>query len=395
MILVHRRGKSLRFEDRGRQLIFDFSRLLWVKNMGKRTPLYNKHLDSGAKLVDFSGWDMPIHYGSQIEEHNAVRTDAGVFDVSHMVVIDCSGKDSKTWLQTLLANDVGKLTREGKALYSCLLNEEGKILDDLIVYYLNENNYRIVVNAATGQKDLSWMRQHIGNSDVTLVERDELAIIAAQGPHARHKVNSLFNPGDADQIAELPVFCSIEIDDYFIARTGYTGEDGFEIILPATQAAEFWQSLLDAGIKPCGLGARDTLRLEAGMNLYGADMDESFTPLSSGLDWTVDWGSEERNFIGREALQKQQSDGNIAQFIGLVLEARGVLRPHQKIVCESGVVGEITSGGFSPTLKQSIAMARVKAGSLEHCAVEIRGKKLPVKIVKMPFVRKGKILTTS
>ncbi len=360
--------------------------------MANRTPLYNKHLDSGAKLVDFSGWIMPIHYGSQIEEHHAVRTDAGLFDVSHMVVIDCSGEDSKTWLQTLLANDVGKLSREGKALYSCLLNAEGKILDDLIVYYLNDNNYRIVVNAVTGQKDLAWMQQQIADNDVTLVERKDLAMIAAQGPNARRKVSSLFKNEDVEKLAKLPVFCSVSVNDYFIARTGYTGEDGFEIILPATQAAEFWQSLIDAGIKPCGLGARDTLRLEAGMNLYGVDMDETVTPLESGLEWTIGWEPEERNFIGRDSLLKQRVDGNIAQLVGLVLEGRGVLRPQQKIFCNNGSVGEITSGTFSPTIKKSIAMARIEGSCLGQCEVEIRGNRVPVKVVKMPFVRKGKVL---
>ena len=339
-------------------------------------------------MVDFTGWEMPIHYGSQINEHHQVRTDAGMFDVSHMTVVDVRGPQTREFLSFLLANDVARLHQPGKALYSCMLNGQGTVIDDLITYYIEKGWYRLVVNAATRDKGLAWLERQGGEFSVAITEHHELAMIAVQGPHAREKVLSLLPGDDAADAIELPPFTAARFEDLFIARTGYTGEDGFEISLPADQAEEFWLSLLDAGVAPCGLGARDTLRLEAGMNLYGQDMDENVTPLESALGWTVAM-KDERNFIGREALEAQKAAGISRRLVGLVLEGRGILRPHQRVVTSAGE-GETTSGGFSPTLQKAIAFARVPAGGDDTCEVEIRGKLLPARIVKPPFVRNGK-----
>lgn len=356
--------------------------------MTQHTALYEKHLESGGKMVDFAGYSMPIHYGSQLQEHHHVRRYAGMFDVSHMVVLDIDGQDAKAFLQKLLANDVDKLSIIGKALYSCMLNHEGKILDDLIVYRLPENTYRIVVNAATREKDLAWMNKQIADFSAQLTIRDDLAMIAVQGPLAQQKVSACFDATTAKNITELTPFHAAQYDDYFIARTGYTGEDGFEIILPNEQAPDFWDSLLQADVKPCGLGARDTLRLEAGMNLYGTDMDETTSPLVSGLGWTVAWTPESRQFNGRTALETEKQQGIQEKFVGLMLQGKGVLRSHMKVICSQGE-GETTSGTFSPTLKTAIALARIPRTCNHHCSVEIRGKLVPATIVKLPFVPRG------
>ena len=357
--------------------------------MGNRTPLYQCHLDAGAKIVDFAGWDMPINYGSQIAEHEAVRSDAGMFDVSHMTVVDVSGADARAYLQQLLANDVGRLQLPGKALYSCMLNQQGGVIDDLIVYYLRDRFYRVVINSATREKDLAWLdRQAQGYADLGIKFRDDVAMLAVQGPNARDKAIGLFEDYQQESLRQLVRFQGAEFDDCFVARTGYTGEDGFEIMMLAEQMPELWQRMLAAGIAPCGLGARDTLRLEAGMNLYGADMDETTTPLVSGLAWTVVLG-DARDFIGKQALLDQQAAGIQQSFVGLLLLDKGVLRNHLKIVTPLGE-GEITSGSYSPTLQRSIAMARVPAGAQGQVEVEVRNKMLRAEIVKLPFVREGK-----
>ncbi len=356
--------------------------------MGNRTPLYESHKAMGARLVDFAGWEMPIHYGSQIEEHHAVRRDAGMFDVSHMTVVDLHGKKTREFLRYLLANNIDKLQDAGKALYSCLLDEQGHVLDDLIVYFLTEDNFRLVVNSATREKDLAWIGKHATAFDVQVIEQPQLAMIAVQGPNARDKALSLFNAAQRNIIELLGLFYGAEVDDLFVARTGYTGEDGFEIMLPDVEAPAFWKALADAGVQPCGLGARDTLRLEAGMNLYGTDMDETVSPLVSGLGWTVGWEPAERDFIGRKALEAEREAGLKQKFVGLVLEGRGVLRGHQKVIGGSGE-GETTSGTFSPTLGRAIALARVPADIGERCQVEIRGKLLDARVVRPPFVRHG------
>jgi aminomethyltransferase len=358
--------------------------------MGNRTPLYEEHLAAGGKLVDFAGWDMPINYGSQIEEHHAVRQHAGMFDVSHMTVVDLTGERVSDYLRRLLANDVARLKDAGKALYSCMLNATGGVIDDLIVYHLRGDYYRMVVNAATREKDLAWLVGQAAMFDVTVKERPELAMIAIQGPDAREKVLGVLDQDKAASAATLNPFVGDFAGDWFIARTGYTGEDGFEIILPGAEAAGFWRKLRAAGIGPAGLGARDTLRLEAGMNLYGADMDEAVTPLESGLAWTVAWEPPDRDFIGRAALETQRREGVPRKLVGLLLEGKGVLRNHQKVIVGNEGAGEITSGSFSPTLQRSIAFARVPQDTGNSCQVEIRSKLLPARVVKPPFVRSGK-----
>jgi len=364
--------------------------------VGLKTPLHSRHESLGARMVDFGGWDMPVHYGSQIEEHHAVRRDAGMFDVSHMCVIDLRGARVRPFLRKLLANDAAKLTAPGKALYTCMLLESAGVIDDLIVYAMDDSWFRMVVNAGTRDKDLAWITRHAGEFGVEVRERKDLAIIAVQGPNAREKAASLL-PEDRREaaLAQDSFFGAVvpgtRFGEVFVARTGYTGEDGWEVVMPATQAVEFWNALMAAGVAPCGLGARDTLRLEAGMNLYGSDMDESKHPLESGLGWTIAWQPADRDFIGRKALEAIKAAGSPRKFVGLLLEDRGVLRSHQRVVGNAGD-GETTSGTFSPTLERSIGLARVPAETRERVQVEIRGKLLDARVVKPPFVRNGRPL---
>jgi aminomethyltransferase len=360
--------------------------------VGRRTPLFDLHRELGARMVDFGGWDMPVQYSSQIGEHHAVRRGAGVFDVSHMCVVDLRGAQVRAFLQKLLANDVGKLTTPGNALYSCMLTESGGVIDDLIVYYLDESWFRVVVNAGTRDKDLAWIRKHAAEFGVDVKERIDLAMVAVLGPEARAKVAKLLSPAGAQAALALGQFVGREIDGWFIARTGYTGEDGFEVMLPAEDVVKVWRDLNALGVASCGLGARDTLRLEAGMNLYGNDMDESRNPLESGLAWTVAFEPATRDFIGRKALEAIKARGGIPQFVGLLLEDRGVLRSHQKVIVPGVGEGETTSGTFSPTLERSIAFARVPAGTGTKVQVDIRGKLLNARVVKPPFVRFGKAM---
>ncbi len=355
--------------------------------MAQRTALYDLHVAAGAKLVDFAGWDMPVQYSSLIEEHEAVRNSAGIFDVSHMTAVDIHGPQTRDYLRYLLANDVARLQR-GKAMYSCMLAEDAGVIDDLITYFLSDEWFRTVVNAGTTDKDLAWMQQQAADFDVQIKPRRDLCILAVQGPQARNKVADLLPGDDAQAVLDLAPFSAVQLVEWFVARTGYTGEDGFEIILSAEDAKGLWQHLLNNGVAPCGLGARDTLRLEAGMNLYGQDMDESTHPLESGLGWTVAWEPEERRFIGRTALEAQR--GSYARkLVGLVLEDRGVLRAHQKVFTAQGE-GEVTSGTFSPSLRHSIGLARIPREAGDQVEVDIRGKRLPARVVKYPFVRHGK-----
>lgn len=358
--------------------------------MGKKTFLHDVHVEQGARMVDFGGWDMPVHYGSQIEEHNAVRSDAGMFDVSHMTVVDIKGAGAGPYLERLLANDVGKLVTPGKAMYTCMLNEDGGVIDDLITYFLGEHDYRVVVNAATRDKDLAWMEGQTSGFEVTVKERPDLAMIAVQGPNAREKAATCLPDRHRDAAMSLSPFFAVGLDDLFVARTGYTGEDGWEIILPGDRAEELWRAFAAAGIRPCGLGARDTLRLEAGMNLYGSDMDETTTPLESGLGWTVAWEPQDREFVGRASLEAQRSAGVPRKLVGLLLEDRGVLRSHQAVMVDGLGDGEVTSGTFSPTLNRSIGLARVPAGTGDAVTVDVRGKRLGARVVRPPFVRHGK-----
>ncbi|MFK7863509.1 MAG: glycine cleavage system aminomethyltransferase GcvT [Pseudohongiellaceae bacterium] len=358
--------------------------------MGQQTSLHSKHLESGAKMVDFAGWDMPINYGSQIDEHNQVRTSAGVFDVSHMTVVDISGVDALAYLRNLLANDVAKLDEQGRALYSAMLNHEGGVVDDLIVYRMSFG-YRLVVNCATRMKDLSWMTEHSRGYQIAIEERPRLAILAVHGPQSIEAITKVLPTEQGQAVLGLKNFRGIELGETFIARTGYTGEKGVELIFPESEAPALWDKLLAVGVKPVGLGARDTLRLEAGMNLYGHDMDDTTSPLEANMGNTIVWEPEDRAFIGREAVSKQlllQEQGELPKLVGLVLESRGVLREGQIVETDCGS-GTITSGSFSPTLKHSIALARIPASSTQ-CQVNLRGKLSEVRIVKPNFVRFGK-----
>ena len=353
--------------------------------MGYKTPLYDTHVKMGAKIVDFGGWDMPLHYGSQIEEHHKVRQDAGMFDVSHMNVVDIKGAYVRPFLGLLMANSVAKLQTPGKAMYTCMLNAKGGVIDDLIVYYMNEQWFRLVMNASTRTKDLAWLdttSREMGG--VSIAPRPDLAIIAVQGPNAREKIYQALGEGMRSETEKLKPFNATSIGELFIATTGYTGEDGFELILPGKAAPYSWQGLAEAGVAPIGLGARDTLRLEAGMNLYGHDMDETTTPLESGLAWTVGWEPASRNFVGREVLERQRTEGVARKLVGLVLEDKGVLRDHQKVICSSVGEGQITSGSFSPTLGKAIALARVPAAVAvgSRCEVEGQRRRLAARVVR-------------
>ena len=361
-----------------------------MPNVLKRTPLFDAHQQMAAKLVDFGGWEMPLHYGSQIDEHHAVRRHAGMFDVSHMRAVEVEGTDAAAFLRHAIANNVDKLTTPGRALYSCMLNADGGVIDDLIVYFLTPTHYRLVVNAGTAEKDLAWLEalRLKAAFKVKLTPRNDVAMIAVQGPQARRILGNLL-PDAADVIAVMKPFHSAAAGDLFVACTGYTGEDGFEIIVPATAAIDFWQKLHAAGVSPCGLGARDTLRLEAGMNLYGQDMTEITAPLESGLAWTVDLKTA-RDFVGRRALLAKPPT---LQMVGLVLNVPGMLRAHQAVHTAAGS-GEITSGSYSPTLSQSIALARIPVGIAigDTVQAEVRGKRLDCRVVKIPFVRNGQSL---
>jgi aminomethyltransferase len=363
--------------------------------MQKQTPLNASHRAAGARMVDFGGWDMPVHYGSQIDEHNAVRTDAGMFDVSHMQIVDLEGAGARDFLRYALANNVDKLKEPGKALYSCLLTPDGTVIDDLIVYYLREDFFRIVVNAGTADKDIAWLRRLLAERAPRLVltQRSDLAMIAVQGPQARAKVWRAL-PGTEAATAALKPFMATRVrtewGEAFIARTGYTGEDGFEIAIAGAKAADLWRALVAVGVRPAGLGARDTLRLEAGMNLYGQDMDETVSPLESGLAWTVDLASP-RDFVGKAALAAHPPSRQLAALV--LVDKGGVLRAHQAVRTDRGD-GEITSGTFSPTLNQSIALARLPAGVApgDMVRVVVRDRELAARVVKPPFARNGKAL---
>ena len=358
----------------------------------KRTPFYPAHQEAGAKLVDFAGWELPVNYGSQIQEHEAVRTDAGMFDVSHMLVSDIIGEQTKAWLQKLLANDVAKLGFVGKALYSAMLNDHGGVMDDLIVYRANEAEtaYRIVSNAATRDKDLAQFAKVGEAFGIQITPRYDLAMLAVQGPKAIEKLLAV-KPDWADTVNNLKVFQGADMGgDWFVARTGYTGEDGVEVILPGSAAPEFFNALRAAGVQPCGLGARDTLRMEAGMNLYGNDMDDQTSPLEAGMGWTVDLKDENRDFVGKTALLALKAQGVAVKQVGLLLAKGGILRDGMEVITEAGK-GITTSGVFSPSLKQSIAIARVpKSFEGDSAKVLLRGKEVEVRVLKLPFVRNGK-----
>lgn len=355
--------------------------------MELKTPLYDAHLAAGGQMVSFAGWAMPIHYGSQLKEHQAVREDVGMFDVSHMTVVDIEGAQAKDYLRHLLANDVAKLTQSGQALYGCMLNDEGGIIDDLITYLMDETFYRTVVNAATRLVDLAWMQAQAQGFDVKITERDDLAMLAVQGPNARQRVVDVLN---APQLEALKPFTSTSHGDWFIARTGYTGEDGFEILLPNQDVASFWDALLAAKVQPCGLGARDSLRLEGGLNLYGQDMTTETNPFESNLAWTVQMNRDERDFVGAQALSEIQAQGPSRQLVGLLLDKGAIPRTGSVVETPAGD-GVITSGSFGPTIDRPVALARIPVGQFDEVSVIVRGRSLKARVVKPPFVRNGQI----
>jgi aminomethyltransferase len=352
--------------------------------MAKQTPLYEEHVSAGAKMVGFAGWSMPVNYGSQIQEHVAVRTAAGMFDVSHMTIVDVLGPGAEEFLRRVVANNVSKL-EEGGALYGALLNERGGVIDDLIVYR-RADHYRCVVNASTRDKVLAWF-DRVNDVGAELCERD-LAMIAVQGPSA---IDTLTRVDDIPGLGDLAPFHSLEHGDWLIGRTGYTGEDGVEVMLPGAAAVSLWRRLREAGVHPAGLGARDTLRLEAGLNLYGQDLDEDTSPLASNIGWTIAWKPEDREFIGRAAIEPERGGKCPQKLTGLVMRDKGVLRHGQRVVTGAGD-GVITSGTYSPTLEYSIALARVPKEAAGECQVDIRGKLKGATIVKPPFVKNGKSL---
>lgn len=355
----------------------------------KKTPLFCQHEKQDAKIVDFGGWALPVNYGSQIEEHHAVRNTSGIFDVSHMTVSDVSGADTMLFMRKILANNIDKVRAvQGKALYSCMLNDNGGVIDDLIVYCMSETYCRLVTNASTNEKDMAWLTQQSQNFDVQFEERPELALLAVQGPQALAKCAAVLTPEFAQLVTGLQRFQGGFCGTEFVGRTGYTGEDGVEFIVSSELANQLWEQFLQAGVQPCGLGARDTLRLESGMMLYGNDLDETHTPLESGLQWAVSL-DDQRDFIGKRALLLPANK----MLVGLILEDRGVLRGHQKVVLNNQEIGEITSGSFSPTLEKSIALARVdRDASLklgDRVQIAVRKKQLNAVVAKFPFVKNG------
>ncbi|WP_448509269.1 glycine cleavage system aminomethyltransferase GcvT [Immundisolibacter sp.] len=354
----------------------------------QKTPLHALHLAVGARMAPFAGWDMPLHYGSQLDEHHAVRAAAGVFDVSHMAQADVSGPQADHYLRRVLCGDVARIA-SGKALYTCLLNEQAGIIDDLLVYRRGAERFRLVLNAARRDADLAWLRAQLAGFDTVLTPRDDLAMLAVQGPQARTAADALLPAALRAGVADIARFAAAEAGDWLVGRTGYTGEDGYEVMLPAADAAALWQALIGAGVRPAGLGARDTLRLEAGLSLYGHDMDDTITPLECGLGWTVHWEPAQRDFIGRAALAAQRAAGPGRQRAGVVLACRGVLRDGAPVLQDGRPIGHLTSGGFGPTIGRGIGLARVQAGASGACTIRIRDRELPARFVNPPFVREG------
>lgn len=361
--------------------------------MEQKTPLYEEHVAAGARMVPFAGWLMPLSYGSDLSEHRAVRDDSGLFDVAHMGIVDITGPDAKRYLRYVLANDIDRLPTAGRAQYGVMCNLKGGIVDDLITYYLGDRRYRIVLNASRRQIDLNWLREHAQGRDVSIVQRDDLALLAVQGPRARERAIVALPESVRGEVTDLKPFCCSERGDWVVARTGYTGEDGWEIMLKADRAPGLWRKLIACGIKPAGLAARDSLRLEAGLNLYGQDMDEKTNPYESNLGWTVTLEPEDRDFVGRAALEAALKAGVKRKLCGLLLRSRGVLRHGQLVSTPTGQ-GVVTSGGFSPNLERSIALARLPQDAGGVVRVSVRNKTLEAIVVSPPFVRHGKARVT-
>lgn len=357
---------------------------------GRTTPFYAQHLRANAKIVDFYGWAMPLHYGSQLNEHFEVRREVGVFDVSHMGIIDVIGSGARQFLRYVLANDVGRIAVDNKALYSCMLTEDGGVIDDVIAYRLKSDLFRLIVNAS--RRDIDWchLQQASQKFSVNLEWRNDLCLIALQGPQARSLLQQML-PHQYHELAALKPFTMLPTDEGCIACTGYTGEDGFEIVAKMADAVSWWQRFRDLGVQPCGLGARDTLRLEAGLNLYGQDMDTTTSPYESNLGWTISW-AETRDFIGRDALLHWRENAPDKLLVGLINEGAGVLRAGQSVRTKAGATGIITSGGFAPTLNKSIALARIAAPLQTTAEVLRRDTWQKVAVVQVPFVRHGQVI---
>ena len=357
---------------------------------GKRTPLYAIHCQLGARLIQFGGWEMPVSYRGIIEEHQAVRTHAGLFDVSHMGEIEISGPGAEAALQYLTLNDVRPL-QAYQLQYSALCNEAGGLLDDLTVCRLAADRFLLIVNAANMAKDFHWITQHLGPGARADDRSDAQALLALQGPEAETILQLL----SAAPLGPLPYYHALatQVDGHaaLVSRTGYTGEDGFEVLVEAAHAVELWQAIMEAGqahgLLPVGLGARDTLRLEARYLLYGQDMDETTNPFEVGLGWITKLDKGE--FIGRDALTRLKATGVQRRMIGFITQERGIPRAHYPVMQDGQGIGEVTSGTMSPTLGQAIGTALVwstsgKIGST--IAVEIRHKAVPARVVSSPFV---------
>ncbi|MEG4516561.1 MULTISPECIES: glycine cleavage system aminomethyltransferase GcvT [unclassified Microcoleus] len=360
-----------------------------------RTPLYDLSLQLKARMVPFSGWEMAVQYAGISSEHQAVRQQAGMFDISHMGKFGLRGKQIIEKFQPLVPSDLSRL-QPGQAQYTVLLNAKGGILDDIIFYCqepdatTGEERAVIIVNAATRLADKAWITTHLELSELSFTDLSEdKVLIAIQGPEA---VNYL-QPFVEDNLAQIKAFGHLETNllgqQSFIARTGYTGEDGFEIMVDAEVGKELWRKLLEAGVVPCGLGARDTLRLEAAMALYGQDIDDNITPLEAGLGWVVHLDTK-GDFIGREVLEQQKASGVSKRLVGLEMQGRHIARHGYPVIFEGETVGEVTSGTLSPTLNRAVALAVVPAKLAkigQELEIQIRGKNYPASVVKKPFYR--------
>jgi aminomethyltransferase len=351
-----------------------------------KTPLNKSHIELGAKMVNFSNWEMPISYSSLIEEHNAVRNTVGIFDVSHMSVFDFDGDNQVAFFEKIFANDIKKIYKDNKAIYGALLNEEGGILDDLIIYHAN-NKFRLVSNCSTREQNRQWFEKHAVEFGVKVMERSDMGILAIQGPDALNKILKIKEIDN--QVNTLQSFGCMFEGDKLYARTGYTGEDGLELIVPTKDINHLWDQALELGCTPIGLGARDTLRLEAGLNLYGNDMTINNHPYESNMGWTIDMSDESREFIGKDALLSiDQSKSQ--KIVGIILQDKGILRSGYEITHEQGK-GVVLSGSYSPTLQSSIGLARVDQGYKENGKVMIRNKLLNIDFVSPRFLGQGKI----
>ncbi len=369
----------------------------------KQTPLNNQCLQAGGRMVPFAGWEMPVQFAGLINEHQAVRQFAGIFDISHMGVFLLEGNNPKDILQSLVPSDLHRIG-PGEACYTVLLNENGGIIDDLIIYDLGARNGNpaqllLVVNAACTDSDLTWIRKHLESSNISITDaKDDKCLIALQGPKAQEVLEKV----SGQSLSKIPRFghCEIELTSIgldvnspiFISRTGYTGEDGFELLISSKGGNLLWSKLTEIGVTPCGLGARDTLRLEAAMHLYGNEINSSTTPLEAGLGWLVHLEMPAQ-FLGRKVLERQAQEGIKHRLIGLKIQGRGIARQGHLVIHKDKKIGEITSGTWSPTLQEAIALAYVpteasKPGNLLE--VEVRGKRHSAEVVKLPFYRRKK-----